>query len=848
MTHAVEDLVSGARARRLSRVARVSIYGAALAALAAVLFFTQVHGRPALSEPELAWWVIAVAWVIAESCVVHLHFKHSAHSFSLADIPFVFGLVFATGDAFLAGALVGAGIAYALRKLPFIKLAFNLAQLALAACVAFVIVRGLAVPGADIADPRTWLSLYVATLATGALTIACIAGAISIAEGGMNARTVRQMFAMDLMVTAANSSIAIAAAVMIATEPRVVPVLIVPALIVFAIYRAYISERQRHEKLEFLYEANRALTRSPEVADAIEGVLARSREAFRSEIAEIVLYNGNGTPLRTTHGPGAETVTMVEANRGAAEAIAALIDTDRPVVSLEAPYEPGVVRSYLEQRGIRHAMVAMLPGENGIIGTVMLANRFGFERGYREDDLRLLELLANNASVALQYDRLEHAINKLRDLQAQLHHQAYHDPLTGLPNRSLFMERVRDELARRDGTIAVLFIDVDDFKLVNDSLGHGAGDALLVSVAGRLRHSVRPQDVVARIGGDEFAVMLPDIEDSSLESRNVARRMLDALETPVNAGGGLVSVRLSIGITTSRHSRDADALIREADLAMYQAKAKGKRRFEFFDPSMAAAMLRRRDLTDELARAIEREEIEVHYQPIVSLESGRPIAAEALVRWRHPDRGLVGPCEFIPLAEETRLIRDIGRHVLADVCRQARGTPGDAPQRLHVNLSVAELRDPNLLADVRTMLEESGTPPAAVALEITESEVLADADGSGQRLAALRALGVRIVLDDFGTGYSSLSYLHSLPLDCLKIAKPFVDALASRGRESRLIAIIVELARTLELDVIAEGIETPAQLVALRELGVEFGQGFLLGRPAAPDARFRRGTAVALGR
>jgi diguanylate cyclase (GGDEF)-like protein len=842
MTQAVEELVPGARARGLSPVARISIYGAGLAGLAALLFATQIHGRAALSEPELTWWVIAAAWVLAESCVVHLQFRRSAHSFSLADLPFVFGLVFAGGDAFLTGALLGAALAYGLRKLPPIKLAFNLAQLALAACVAFVIVRALAVPG-DVADPRTWLALYVATLATGALSIACIAGAISIAEGGMSARTIRQMFVMDGMVTAANSSIAIAAAVMVATEPRVVPVLLVPALIVFAIYRAYITERQRHEKVAFLYEANRALTRSPEVADAIEGVLARSLEAFRSEIAEIVLFNGNGTPLRTTHAPGAESETMVVADREAAEQIAALIDAERPVVSLEPPYQPPALRAYLEQRGIRHAMVAMLPGENRMIGTVMLANRFGLDRGYSDDDLRLLEVLANNASVALQYDRLEHAVTKLRELQAQLHHQAYHDPLTGLPNRALFMERVHEELARRGGPIAVLFIDVDDFKLVNDSLGHGAGDALLVSVAGRLRHSVRPQDVVARLGGDEFAVMLPDVEDSSLEPRNVAARMLGAFDTPVNAGSDLVSVHLSIGITTSRRSGDADELIRQADLAMYQAKAKGKGRFEFFDPWMAAAMLRRRDLNDELARAIERQEIEVHYQPIVSLESGRVTAAEALVRWRHPGRGLVQPSEFISLAEESGLIRDLGRHVLADACRQAQAADLG---RLHVNLSVAELRDPGLLDDVRAMLEEGGTSPDAVALEITESEVLADADGSAERLQALRALGVRIVLDDFGTGYSSLSYLHSLPLDTLKIAKPFVDALTSRGRESRLIAIIVELARTLELDVIAEGIETPAQLAALRELGVQYGQGFLLGRPPLPQPRFRRETPVAL--
>ena len=324
------------RRLRLSRVGAVSLYGFTLAVAAAAIFVTQLQGEPALSEPHLPWWAIAAGWVIFESCVVHLQFRRSAHSFSLADLPFVFGMLFATADGFLLGAVIGSAIAYALRRLPLIKCAFNVAQLALAVCVASLIFRALAVPG-DALEPRTWIALYVATLAAGALTIACIAGAIAITEGGMRLRTLGQMFVMDGVVTAANSSIAIAAALLVAIDPLAVLVLLVPVVIVFAMYRAYVSERQRHEKLEFLYEANRALTRSPEVAEAIEGVLARSLEAFRSEIAEVVLFSADGTPLRTTYGPGEERVTMVEADRGAAEDLASLIDSEHPVVSLVPP-------------------------------------------------------------------------------------------------------------------------------------------------------------------------------------------------------------------------------------------------------------------------------------------------------------------------------------------------------------------------------------------------------------------------------------------------------------------------------------------------------------------------------
>jgi diguanylate cyclase (GGDEF)-like protein len=816
---------------RLSRSGLVWIYVAALGALAAVAFLGLAHGAAPIATPHMPWWVVAVGFVVAEACVVHLEFQRSAHSFSLADIPFVFALVFASGDAFLIGALVGTAVVHAARRLAPVKLAFNLAQLAVVVSVAVAIVHLTARAG-DVTSPGTWLALYGATVATGALTIVFIAGAIAIAEGGLDAATIRQMFAMDGLVTVTNSSVAIAAAVLIAVDASALPVLLVPAAAVYAVYRAYVSERQRHEKLEFLYEANKTLSRSPEIAQAIEGLLDRSLEAFRSEVAEVRLIGADGMPLLTTRGPGEERGTMEPGDRAVAERLARLVGPDQPVATLGPEVADPRLRAYLARRGIRHAMVAALAGEERPMGTILLANRFGIERGYSPEDVRLLEALANNASVALQYDRLEQAVAKLRALQDQLHHQAYHDPLTDLPNRTLFMECVREELGRDEGSLAVLFIDVDDFKFVNDTLGHQVGDALLESVAGRLRHCVRPQDVVARLGGDEFAVLLPALQDRE-QARRVASRILAAFEAPVHAGEELVSVKLSVGIADSRDGADDFQLLRAADVAMYQAKAKGKARFEFFEPAMAAAVLRRHDLRGDLAKALERGQIVVEYQPIVTLDSGVVTAAEALVRWEHPVRGLVPPAEFVPLAEDTGLIVALGHYVLEQACLQARQwQDARLPCRMHVNLSVAELRDPGLVPRILGVLDDVGLPSEQLVLEITESRLLGDGARSAQRFQELRDVGVKIALDDFGTGYSSLAYLHSLPLDALKIAKPFVDGLLGSGREASFAAMIVDLARTLELEVIAEGIETREQAQALQRLGAELGQGYLFARPA----------------
>jgi diguanylate cyclase (GGDEF)-like protein len=819
-----------ATASRVRRVNPVWWLNALIAGAALALFLGPASNFGALQGGNLPWWALALGFFLGERFVVHLHFRRSAHSFSLGDVPLVFGLLFASSTSLVIGALIGTAATLMLdRKLPPIKLAFNLAQFTLAACLGVLVVHDLVGTHEDL-GPMLWIAVFLATQASAIVTVLLIGIAIALSEDGLKLRTLGQMLKMDFVVTTTNTSLALAGAIIVANDARAIPLLIVPAITVFLAYRAYLLERQRHERLEFLYETTRTLAHSPEIVLALEGLLARSLEAFRAEVAEIVLFSSDGgPPLRTTLGPGDHKEVMQPIDQAIAVELRALVSNETPAVRLERPFESEQLRRYLDSRLVADSMIAMLPGEKRVIGTIMLANRFGVIRSFNEDDLRLFETLANNASVALQYDRLEQAVLQLRELQEQLHHQAFHDPLTDLANRSLFINQVRDALEEREGNLAVLFIDVDDFKTTNDSLGHGAGDNLLVAVAERLRDCLRPSDAIARLGGDEFAVMVLGEDDSLDGSVAVADRIMRAFELPVAAGSELIYVHLSIGIATTRHSRRADELIRDADLAMYRAKETGKKRYELFQPEMRAAVLRRHGLKEELQRALEREELILEYQPIVALETGETIAAEALIRWHHPTRGRLMPAEFVPLAEETGLIIAVGQFVLEQACRQARDWDRSerGPRSVHVNLSAVELQDPGVESGVSQALESADLEPGRLVLEITES-LAQDVDASGT-LRRLRETGVRLALDDFGTGYSSLSYLRSLPLDILKIARPFIEGMSRGHRESSFVRMIIDLARTLELQVIAEGIESAAELDALRALDCELGQGFYLG-------------------
>jgi diguanylate cyclase (GGDEF)-like protein len=422
-------------------------------------------------------------------------------------------------------------------------------------------------------------------------------------------------------------------------------------------------------------------------------------------------------------------------------------------------------------------------------------------------------------------------------LERELTHSAFHDSLTGLPNRALLRDRLETAIARSNRTgqgLAALFIDLDNFKKVNDGLGHAVGDELLRNLAERFRSVLRPEDTIARMGGDEFAVVAESLLDPQMAS-GIAERLLAVLRAPISVAGTAVHVGASIGIALAGNGSSADQLLRDADSAMYAAKAAGKGGLQVFVAAMHERVVERLEMEADMRLALERDEFTLDFQPTIALQDGGVTGFEALLRWRHPS-GLVSPDDFIPLAEETRLIVPIGRWVLREACMEAVSWQGEGRRlSVAVNVSVRQLDTADLIDDVRHALQASGLEPDLLVLEITESTLVTNPSAVAESLNRIKSLGVRIAIDDFGTGYSSLAYLRRFPIDILKIDRAFVDGISSDSAAAALVRSLVDLGRSLSLETVAEGIERVDQADLLREDGCATGQGFLFARPMARE-------------
>jgi diguanylate cyclase (GGDEF)-like protein len=592
----------------------------------------------------------------------------------------------------------------------------------------------------------------------------------------------------------------------------------------------YLSERYRRRHLEHLSDSRDLLQQTVRSPLSVGALLGRLCQIFGAGFAEVVVLpdalDQVALLVRICGGRITETSEAVDQVL-LADVFSVTVPASLSLVLREGagPVESDAM---LARRGLHGAVMAALSVEGEILGSLMVGRGQGDLRSFTDEDQRLLEALAPQVGVTVEKLRLDERIN----------HQAFHDSLTGLANRALFADRVVHALDRRmePGRLraAILFIDLDDFKVVNDTLGHASGDLLLQGVTRRLRRVVRPFDTVARLGGDEFAVLIEDPAGPE-EAVAVAERFLEELTDTFDLHGAAVSIGASVGIAIAdRPSMTYDHLLREADVAMYRAKERGKATIETFDAGMQRALERRLRLRGDLEQAVSAGELFVEYQPIVALESGTMVGVEALARWDSPRLGRIGPREFIPVAEASGLIREIGRQVLRTACEQAvRWSAGESGRELSVsvNLSPRQLLHPDFAEEVATILRETYLSPSLLNLEITESLLVENTPTTLERLRALKDLGVTIAVDDFGTGYSSLAELKFLPVDALKIPKSFVDNVATDARERAFLAGIIGLGRTLHLRVVAVGVEGADQLDELRDMNCDLAQGFHLAAP-----------------
>jgi diguanylate cyclase (GGDEF)-like protein len=570
-----------------STQARVWALSAALS-LAAALLWVHLHGTAAPDvSVRLPWWVLTAAFVATEACVVHIHFRRSAHSFTLGEIPLVLGLLFAAPADVMVAWVVGSALVLVFqRALSSLRVVFNIAQIGATAGLAGVVFVALGDGGFG---PRAWAAAAAAALVAAAVAGLLVIGAMALSGEDVRGSQLSATLATAALMAPTNAALALAASTVLVADPRAAPLLLVPAAVIFVAYRAYTNERAKHSTLEFLYDATRALTRGG-AETGIAGMLAMACKTFRAESGEVCGFPApeRETGARVALGSDARVTVDDALGPEVVDALLALVAGHPEGRILAVAELSGQGGEHLAAQGYETVMIAPLPGERRLLGVLILADRPGVGGSFGAGDLRLFDLLAHHVGSAMEQHHLGRKVSELHDISVELEHRAFHDPLTGLANRLLFMDRVKHALSRRTGTVCVLYIDLDDFKSINDTLGHDAGDELLRETARRLLETLRAADTPARLGGDEFAVIVIDLEEAA--ARIVAERLLAALRVPFALAGKELSVHASVGVAlVDSGTCGPDELVRNADVAMYVSKHGGKRGFSVYQREMEVA-------------------------------------------------------------------------------------------------------------------------------------------------------------------------------------------------------------------------------------------------------------------
>ena len=787
-----------------------------------------------LTDKPWPWWFFVAIFVAGKHVRVELAAARSQPiTLVMTDAALVVALLLAEPRIIPIGIVAAAISSGAIKRSPIVKISFNIAQELAGAFFGLLVFELLR--GDDLVSARSGLAALFGGIVIGLFSHQAVAWVTRLAGGSRQQTPIRSLV-LSSVGSIGNGVVALQAVYFgsISLVLTIIPLVFVAVL--YMGYRSIQRQQQTVDRTELLYRTTSALHEHQNMDEGLIRVLEEVREALRSKCARIVLLTPDGA---VTCASSPDAPTAMTSASSTEEAAAQRLASELPGAALLRSGTPAATSGPASVFADDDTIIAPVVRRGEAAGVVVVSGRSGGPDHLSQPDVDLVDLLAKQVGLALEKGFLERSLRQLLELEQQLTRQAYYDAVTGLANRNF----LNDELERLvDGTTkpqsAVLLVDLDDFKTVNDSLGHVAGDQLLAAVAQRLVSVIGDQGVVTRIGGDEFAIVVRDVGSQEF-ARKLADALIERVSELVPIDGRELTIGASVGIRlTCGSPDDTTSLLRDADLALYNAKANGKGQAALYEPAMHQQANERLILTTALASAVERDEFALVFQPIMHLDSGAMAGVEALVRWRHPERGEIGPAQFLSLTEESGLIVLLGRNILRQALMAVAGwlpLIGSDEFYISVNVSARQLRESDYADSVLDLLNQFRVPPSRLVLEITESMLIDDMDRTKAVLERLTREGVKFSLDDFGTGYSSLSQIQQLPFHQLKIDQSFVRRLGSGRDASVVVRAILQLADAMHLDAVAEGIELQSHLLELGALGCSKGQGWLFSKAVSQD-------------